>query len=685
MQQGFCRIRAIRAAQYIFTHLHDGLVRVSTGSKTVAVVAELWQLNRAEYLPDGLLDDTVCEVGNAQRVLVAVGFGYPDAVDRGRLAEKGLWLMVSRRGADLVPARRLEDHRMRPINNALRLILLLCLHWLILACTDQAANSTLPQSTQSTPTETQAEVVARAGAPLFDGMGSHQHPVSSKDPWAQKYFNQGLVLDFAFNHAESVRSFKAAQTLDPSCAMCYWGEALALGPNINVTSNGKAVMSEQSQRDAYAAIQQGIALKPYASDAERDYIDALAVRYNGDPAAAREPQDLAYANAMRSLYRKYPHDDDAAALFAEALMTTMPWDYWLDPDNPRPHTVEVIDALEMVLARSPEHPLALHLYIHAVEASSRPERAEAAADTLANLVPGAGHLVHMPAHLYWRVGRYYDASEANVRAAAVDEAYIAQCNAQGFYPAMYYPHNIHFLWASSSMEGRSAVAIDAARRVTANVNLDVIGEFPSVEFFHTIPLLALTQFGRWEEILQERRPDVSLDYSNAIWRYVRATAYARLGDVAAARAEYAELVPLRESARVHFLDTVNYPASQLLLIADELVLGEIALAENQPRQAAENFSRAVAAQDSLPYTEPPFWYYPTRQSLGHALLKAGDAPAAEAVFRRDLEVYMHNGWSMYGLLLSLRAQGKTAEADELQHHFDQVWARADIQLTSTRF
>jgi tetratricopeptide (TPR) repeat protein len=531
----------------------------------------------------------------------------------------------------------------------------------------------------------QAEVVARAGAPLFEGMGDHQHPITTSDPWAQKYFNQGMVLDFAFNHAESARSFKAAQTLDANCAMCYWGEALALGPNINVTSNGKATMTEQAQLDAYAAIQKAVSLKGHASEQEADYIDALAVRYTGDPASARAERDLAYADAMRGLYQKYPEDDDAAALFAEALMTTMPWDYWLDPDNPKPGTVEVIDALETVLQRSPKHPMALHLYIHAVEASSNPGRAESAADALAFLVPGAGHLVHMPSHLFWRVGRYHDASEANLRAAAVDEAYIAQCNAQGFYPAMYYPHNIHFLWAASSMEGRSDLAIESARRVAANVRLEVINEFPSVEFFHTIPLLALTQFGRWNEVLQEPQPDAALDYSNAIWHYVRATAYARLGDLEAARQERAALVPLRDSAKVHFLDSVDYPASQLLLIADELALGEIARADNKMDEAVDHFAKAVAAQDALPYTEPPFWYYPTRVSLGHALLQAGNAAEAEKVFRRDMEIYMHNGWSMYGLIQSLQAQGKTAEAEEMQHHLDVVWAQADVALASARF
>jgi tetratricopeptide (TPR) repeat protein len=533
------------------------------------------------------------------------------------------------------------------------------------------------------PVDNRAELAARAGAPLFDGMGVHHHPITTKSPEAQRYFDQGLIIDFAFNHAESVRSFRAAQQLDADCAMCYWGEALALGPNINVTSNGKVIMSEDDHRSAYAAIQKAQQLKSNASEKEREYIDALATRYSNDPAAPREPLDEAYSNAMRALYEKYPDDDDAASLFAEALMNTMPWDYWLDAENPKPRTVEVLDALEAVLARSPEHPMAIHLYIHAVEASSEPERAEPYANVLGELVPGAGHLVHMPSHIFWRVGRYHDASEANEKAAAVDEAYIAQCNAQGFYPAAYYPHNIHFLWAASSMEGRSKVAIEAARKVAANVRLEMIEQYPAVEFFNTIPLLALAQFGKWDEILAQPAPPAELEFSNGIWHYVRATALARQGDLGAARAEHAKLRPLRDAADVHFLDGVDYPASMLLAIADALVLGEIAMADGQFDAAVGHFEQAVATQDELPYTEPPFWYYPTRHSLGKALLAAGNAAKAETVYRRDLEVYPHNGWAMFGLIQALEAQDK--DAAEIQAMFDHTWSQADVTLTASRF
>lgn len=527
------------------------------------------------------------------------------------------------------------------------------------------------------------ELAARAGAPLFDGMGNHHHAITTSDPDAQRYFDQGLIIDFAFNHAESARSFRAAQTLDAECAMCYWGEALALGPNINVTSNGKVVMSDDERSNAYAAMQKAVSLKANASEAERDYIDALATRYNGDVESPREPLDEAYVNAMRELYQKYPDDNDAASLFAESMMNTMPWDYWVDGENPKPLTVEVLDALETVLQRNPNHPLAIHLYIHAVEASSSPGRAEGPADTLADLVPGAGHLVHMPSHIYWRVGRYADASLANVKAAAVDEAYIAACNAQGFYPAAYYPHNIHFLWAASSMEGRSAVSIEAARKVAANVRLEMIEQFPGVEFFNTIPLLALTQFGRWDEVLAEPQPPADLEYSNAIWHYVRATAYARKGDLENARAEHEKLIPLRNETDVVFLDSIYYPATMLLTIADALVRGEIAMAEENYDDAIAHYRVAVETQDELPYTEPPFWYYPTRQSLGKALLAGGDPVGAENVYRADLENYPRNGWSLYGLIKSLEAQDKDASA--VQQQFERIWAEADVTLSASRF
>ena len=529
-----------------------------------------------------------------------------------------------------------------------------------------------------------AELVKMAGAPLFDGMGAYNRKISTGSEGANRYFNQGMVLAFGFNHAESIRSFKAAQRLDPNCAMCFWGEALATGPNINVTSKGKAVMSESERKAAFAAINRALALKGSATPVEQALIEAQAKRYNGDPTTDRLPLDLAYAEAMGQVVAAYPEDDDAAAIYAEAWMNTMPWDYWSADGTPKPETEKVIAALERIIARSPQHPLALHLYIHAVEASKNPGRAEDEADALANLVPGSGHLVHMPAHIYWRVGRYDDAATANVRAAAVDEEYIAACNAQGFYPAMYYPHNIHFLWAATSMAGQSKMALESARKVAANVRLEQIEQFPTVEFFKTIPLLTLTQFGKWADILAEPTPPENLDYSNAIWRYARGIAMANTGDITGAEAERAKLAAVKDSVQIRFLDSADYPASVLLNIADDLLQGEIALKSDNPDLAASHFERAVEKQDGLPYMEPPFWYYPTRQSLGQALLEAGRFAEAEAVYRKDLEDYPRNGWSMSGLATALERQDKMDEARKAKSAFDIIWAKADVQINGSR-
>ena len=553
---------------------------------------------------------------------------------------------------------------------------------LVLAAGCAAPESSSEQSDSENAVKSdQLALAQRAGAPLFDGMSDYQMPITTDSADAQRYFDQGMVLSFAFNHAESIRSFRAAQTLDPSCAMCFWGEALATGPNINVTSKGKVIMSAADRKAAFAALSQAEALKAAVSPRERAYIDALAQRYNGNPDTPREPLDLAWAAAMGELAGQYPEDMTAAAIYAEALMNTMPWNYWSDDGIAKPETAAVIDSLGRVLVTEPDHPLALHLYIHALEASNDPGRAEAAADRLANLVPGAEHLVHMPSHIYYRIGRYNDAAEANIKAADVDEAYIASCNAQGFYPALYYPHNIHFLWAASTMQGQSALSIESARRVVANVRVEQVKAFPTVEFFRTVPLLSLVRFGKWDEILAEPHPHEGFMFAKSIWHYARGVALAAQGQTLDAKAELGALIPLKDDVSVRFLDSRDYPGSMLVGIAIELLQGEIAYRQGDYDIAVEHFEQAVATQDLLPYTEPPFWYYPTRQSLGAALLANGQLPEAEAVFRRDLELYPHNGWSMFGLAQSLEAQGKSDEADEVRHHFDAAWQFADIELS----
>ena len=527
------------------------------------------------------------------------------------------------------------------------------------------------------------DLIQRGGAPLLSGLGTHDHKISTEIPGAQRYFNQGLVLSFAFNHAESIRSFKAAQKLDPSCAMCYWGESLSRGPNINVTSDGKVVMSDNDRLEAFKAIERAKELMSSSTLKEQDYIIALSSRYNGQVGTDRSVLDRKYAQSMEELSKKYPDDMDASSLFAESLMNTMPWNYWAEDGNPKPDTVKVINSLENVLEKAPDHPLAIHLYIHAVEASSSPERAEAAADRLGDLVPGAGHLVHMPAHIYWRVGRYHDASEANIRAAQVDEEYIAQCNAQGFYPALYYPHNIHFLWAASTMEGRSGLSIESALKVAKYVGPEQIKQFPVVEFFHTVPLLSYVRFGKWKEILSYSAPEQDFKYSTGIYHYARGIAFSSLGKNEEALKELSYIKPLIDTPEIKNLVKSGQPSAKLLEIADNLLLGQIEFKNGNYEASIISLKKAVSLQDDLPYTEPPFWYYPTRQSLGRVLIEAGKFAEAEAVFRKDLEDYPRNGWSMFGLFKVLEIQGKTKEAKKYKDKFDVIWQLSDIKLESS--
>ena len=522
----------------------------------------------------------------------------------------------------------------------------------------------------------------RAGAPLFEGMGSYHMPITTADPDAQRYFDQGMVLAFGFNHAESIRSFRAAQTLDPSCAMCFWGEALATGPNINVTSNGKAIMAPAERASARAAIDQALALMDGVTAKEQDWIRALDQRYDGQADTPRDPLDRAWANALADMASRYPDDTTVASVYAEALMNTMPWDYWGPDGEAKPDTQAVIASLEAVMDADPDHPLALHLYIHALEASSNAAKAEPAADRLANLVPGSGHLVHMPSHIYFRVGRYQESALANIRAAEVDEAYIAQCNAQGFYPALYYPHNIHFLWASATMQGQSALSLDSARRVVANVRVEQVEQFPTIQFFRTVPMLSLVRFARWEEILEEPEPYEPFAFARAIWHYGRGVAHAALGDAEAARIELGAIEGLEPEVDEIFMGNV-YPARDLLEIAKSLLRGEMAYRSGDAANAVLAFEEAVSLQDALPYTEPPFWYYPTRQSLGAALLASNRLAEAQAVFEEDLEQYPMNGWSMFGLAVELRRKGDEMGAEKMTARFETVWQFADVSLATS--
>ncbi len=519
-----------------------------------------------------------------------------------------------------------------------------------------------------------------AGAPLFNDLGTYQRAVTTRSTRAGQYFAQGLVLAYGFNHAEAVRSFREAWRQDPECAMCFWGEAYALGPNINKP------MDDADVPRAWEASRQALDAADGASPVEQALVRALALRYAEAPVPDRTGLDRAYADAMRDVAETFPDDLDVQVLAAEALMDTMPWDYYEDPTRPRPATVEVVRRLESVLERRPDHPGALHFLIHALEPSDRPERAEPAADRLRDLVPGAGHLVHMPAHVYLRVGRYHDASEVNVKAAAADESYISQCRAQGFYPAAYYPHNIHFLYTAAAYEGRSQVSIEAARRLVAAIPPEVVADIPSVEEFLPMELYALARFGRWQEVLAAPAPDLALRYTTGVWHYVRGMARAATGDPDAARQELAALRGIGAEAPLAELQFASFATPALLLgIGARVLEARIAGEAGEWVRALAPLREAVAVQDALPYTEPPAWYFPVREALGQALLESGRPAEAEAVFREQLRHTPRNGWSLHGLALALRAQGRSADALAVERDFAEAWSLADVPLRAPVF
>ena len=518
---------------------------------------------------------------------------------------------------------------------------------------------------------------ADALAPELSGLGTLHVPISTAVPRAQRFFDQGMRLLYAFNHAESIRAFREAARLDPSLALAYWGHALALGPNLN------APMTADNGRTAYAAIQAARAAAARVSPRERALIDALATRYAPEGGGDRPALDRAYASAMQKVAAQYPEDPDIQTLYADAVMNTMPWDYWQKDGSAKPETARILDILERTIARYPDHAGALHYHIHLVEASNDPDRAERSADRLGPLMPAAGHMVHMPAHIYIRVGRYADAADANVRAILADEDYLAQCQAQGLYPVSYYPHNLHFLWAAATFEGRGAVAVDAARKVAEKVPHHHAGALAWTADFPVTPMLAYTRFGRWQDVLTEPKPPAHEPYATGIWHYGRGLGFVARGQLDRAGAEFAAVkATMKHEA---FATTLkDLPLLTNLRIASAMLEGELKLREGDADAAIATLREAVTIEDGLPYAEPPIWHHPPRQVLGAMLLEAGRPSEAEAVYREDLKRFRENGWSLFGLRDSLRAQHRTHEAADVQRRFERAWSRADITLTSSR-
>jgi tetratricopeptide (TPR) repeat protein len=514
--------------------------------------------------------------------------------------------------------------------------------------------------------------------PLFDNLGTLHHPISTSSPKAQQYFDQGLRLVFAFNHEEAINSFKEAARLDPKAAMPYWGIALALGPNINLP------MSAEAGKHAYEAMQKARALASNATPEERAYIDALAVRYTAEPQETREQLDAAYADAMGKVWARYPNDADAGALYAEAMMDQQPWDYWTSDGQPKGNATQIVATLERTLELNPNHPGACHYYIHAVEASSNPKRALPCARRLPDLAPGAGHLVHMPGHIYLRLGMYQEAVERNVHAAAVDHDYLEHRKLTGVYPVGYYPHNVHFLWTALSMEGRSKEAMKTARDLQQLVPWDMAAKVPALEDFAPTVLFTLVRFGKWDEVLTVPKPPAELVYTNVVWHYARGMAFAAMKRPDEAQQELKALTGLVGSIPE---DRVmgGSRVVDLAKIAEGVLAGEIAARQGRYEQAIENLKAAAEVEDRLRYYEPPLWHIPVRHSLGAVLLQAGRPAEAERVYREDLMHHPHNGWALFGLKKSLEAEQKQAEAKAVGQEFQQAWARADVQLPASRF
>ena len=516
-----------------------------------------------------------------------------------------------------------------------------------------------------------------ARAPELSGLGTLHVPVSTNVPRAQRFFDQGIRLLYAFNHAESIRAFREAARLDPTLAMAYWGQALALGPNLN------APMTRDNGRSAYVAIQAARAAAPRATARERALIEALTARYAPEGAGDRPALDRGYAAAMQTVAASFPNDPDIQTLYADAVMNTMPWDYWQKDGEAKPETARILDVLERTIAQHPDHAGALHYHIHLVEASNDPDRAERSADRLGPLMPAAGHMVHMPAHIYIRVGRYADAAEANVRAILADEDYLAQCQAQGLYPVSYYPHNLHFLWTAATFEGRSAVAVDTARKVAEKVPHHHAGALAWTADFPVTPMLAYTRFGRWQDMLTEPKPPANEPYATGIWHYGRGLGFVARRQLDRAGAELAAVkATMKHEA---FATTLkDLPLLTNLEIASRILEGELRLREGDAGAAIALLREAVTIEDGIPYNEPPVWHHPPRQILGAMLLEAGRPAEAEAVYREDLKRFRENGWSLFGLRQSLRAQHRSHEAAEVQRRFERAWNRADIMLTSSR-
>ncbi|MDC8006116.1 hypothetical protein POV27_18835 [Aureisphaera galaxeae] len=520
-------------------------------------------------------------------------------------------------------------------------------------------------------------------APIIEGLDVLHFPVTTQDTLVQRYFNQGLILAYGFNHAEAARSFYYATKLDPNCAMAYWGYAYVLGPNYN------AGMESDNYERAYDAIQKALELsKDNATLKEKKLIEALAKRYVKEPVADRMPLDKAYSKAMKGVFEAYPEDADVGCLYVESLMNLHPWDLWDIEGAPKAWTPKIISEFDNLFTIDSLHPGAHHFYIHAVEASASPERGLRSAQLYDDdLVPGAGHLVHMPSHIYIRTGDYHKGTLANIRSVAVDSSYLTTCHAQGTYPLTLYPHNYHFLAATATLEGNSELGIMAAQKVAENANkaLMKMDGWGTIQHYYTIPYYVMVKFGKWEEILAMENKGVSLKYPDAIRHYAHGMAYVGLKDLDKAKQE---LVALQGYAEDKGLETVTIwdfnNVHQLLQIASRVLEADILASEGNYGESINLLKEAVALEDALVYQEPPDWFFSVRHNLGAIQLKAGNYEDAIATYEEDLKTYPKNGWSLHGLQQAYQQLNDTEKFSETSEKLETIWATADIELESSK-
>jgi tetratricopeptide (TPR) repeat protein len=546
----------------------------------------------------------------------------------------------------------------------------------------------LPKQIESRPTNNIAVFcspsfdpakLSEKGAPLFKGLGKLHYAITTRSANAQKYFDQGLTLLYAFNHGEAGRSFLEVIRLDSNCAMAWWGLGMVLGPNYN------APLSPGSLQDINNAMDKAVALSVNTTPKEKALINALAKRFPRAEVKDMSPYNAAYAAEMKEAYEQFPDDMDIATIYADALMNEHPWDLWEKNGNAKPWTPAITAVLEKIIAKEPKHIGANHMYIHAIEASPEPGKALPSADRLLDLVPAAGHLVHMPSHIYIRTGYYHKGVLTNENATSVDSTYIAQCKASGFYPMLLYPHNIHFMAACAFLEGNSKKALDAAWMVSRKADKKYLNESATVQHYYIIPYYVMVHMGKWNDILSLPMPGESLKYPRAIWHYARGMAYAAKNDLenSARELEAIKKFTEDESLKSFRIWDVN-SANEVINIAALTLEGEIALCKKQYEQSVASLQKAISIEDGLMYQEPPDWFFSVRHSLGHALVQAGRFAEAEKIYHEDLQTYPENGWALIGLCNALKGQGKTTEAARVKKRFDNAWQWADVKINSSR-